>query len=433
MFKFDSAGGLKPTSLLVMILIGTTMLVACGNTVDQTLLTPAAVTPLAPTIQPAPVGALPNYGATQFGATNVNVELNGSGSTFAAPIYTKWLPLFQASNVAPNVKINYVADGSGSGRNAFLGTPVVLPTVVAGSPAPVQPKVPADFADSDAALTGPQLVAARDKGDIVHIPIALGGVAIAYHLDGFSGQLRLSGSTLADIFLGRITNWNDSKITADNNGTALPNKTLKPVIRTRGSSSGTTEIFTRYLSVVSPDFRNNPGPGGAPKWVDAISLQGPGNDQIADLINQNDGAVGYLDLNAALDKKLATVAIRNQTGRFIAPSVESVTAAATGISIPDDFRIFVVNAEGENAYPIAGFTWLITWRDLKNLPNATPEKAQALTNFVWWFIHTGQQNLPPGFASLPASLVPRLEALFVNTDTTKVFQYNGKPIFTLPK
>ncbi len=432
MSKFGSTGGLKPSSLLVMVLIGAMVLVACGNTVDQTLLTPAAVTALAPTVQPAPVAALPNYGATQFGATNVTAELNGSGSTFANPIYSKWIPLFQVASVAPNVKINYVADGSGAGRNAFLGTPVVI-TAAAGLPTPIQPKVPADFADSDAALTGPQLVAARDKGDIVHIPIALGGVAVAYHLDGYSGQVRLSGSTLADIFLGRITNWSDPKITDDNNGAALPNKALKPIIRTRGSSSGTTEIFTRYLSVVSPDFRNNPGPGGAPKWVDAITLQGPGNNEIADLISQNDGAVGYVDLNAALDKKLATAAIRNVTGRFIAPSVESVTAAATGISIPDDFRIFVVNAEGENAYSIVGFTWLITWRDLKNLPNSTQPKAEALSNFVWWFIHTGQQNLPPGFAPLPASLVPRLEALFVNNDTTKVFQFGGKPIFTLPK
>jgi phosphate transport system substrate-binding protein len=368
------------------------------------------------------VAALPNYAATQFGSTNVTAELNASGSTFAEPIYTKWFPLYKTA--APNVKINYQATGSGNGRAAFLGTPVSITPI---------PKVPSDFADSDAAFTAQQLADSKIKNEIVHIPLALGGVAVAYHIDGLSTQLRLAGTTLANIFLGNITNWNDAAIAADNPGIALPNKPIRIVIRSRTTSSGTTEIFTRYLSVVSADFRTKVGPGGAPKWLDKNQLEGADNDAIAALISQNDGAVGYVDLNSALDKKLAMASIRNVAGRYISPSVDSVTAAAQGISIPDDFRIFVVNAEGEGAYPIAGFTWLITWKDLTNMPGSNPDKANAMANFMWWAIHTGQDNLPNGFARLPASLTPRLEALFVNSDSNKVFKFNKAPIFQVPK
>jgi phosphate transport system substrate-binding protein len=409
-------------SLSIVGLLGALLLVACGDTTAVT--TPGPLPTLSATPTPIPATPLPNYAPTAFGATKVTAELVGGGSTFAEPLYAKWIAEYK--KVAPNVKITYQGIGSGNGRSAFLGTPVAAINNVT-------PPARYDFAGSDATFSGQQFIDVTNRGEVVHLPTVLGAVVAAYKLDGYTSEIHLSGPTLAKIFMGEIKNWNDQLIVNDNSGATLPNKPITVVIRSRTSSSGTSEIFSRYLSAISSDFRDKVGPGGAPKWPSFGQLEGDGNEEVANVINGRDGAIGYIDQGIADQKTMRYASIRNQTGRFIKPTLESVTAAAQGVYIPDDFRIFVVNAEGENAYPIVGFTWLIVWKDFKNMPGATPEKAQALANFLWWGLNSGQSTLASGYAPLPATLIPRLQARFVNNDSSKVFLYDGKPLFTAPK
>jgi len=426
---------------LAAVLLSSVVLAACGS--DSSLsssITATALPQPAPSNTPIPATPLPNYPSNLFGATGVAAELVGGGSTLAEPIYKQWLGEYK--KVAPKVNISYQPTGSGSGRGALLGTPVAANAVVA------RPTVPLDFAGSDAPFNGEDLLKISDSAkpdpanpninkDVLHVPAALGGVAMAYRLDNYKGELRLSGPTLARIYLGEIKDWSDPNIATDNSailaGGAFPAKPITVVIRKRANSSGTSEIFTRYLSVVSSDFRTKVGPGGRPNWPTFGQLEGDGNDEVAAAISGKDGTIGYVDLTAAKEKKLPYATIRNQTGRFIEPTTETITAAAQGVSIPDDFRIFVVNAQGEYAYPIVGFTWLIVWRDFGNMPNPTSDKAQALANFLWWGIHDGQKNLPDGFAPLPISLVQRLETRLVNqsgaSDAKKVLTFKGQPIF----
>jgi phosphate transport system substrate-binding protein len=408
-------------SLGLVLLAVALLLAGCGDT-NAIMASPPATLPATPTAIPAT--PLPNYSPSAFGATQITAELVGGGSTFAEPIYSKWISEYK--KVAPNIKITYQGIGSGNGRTAFLGTPVAPQSNIT-----VPPRY--DFAGSDATFSGQQFVDVTNTGEVVHIPTVLGAVVVAYRLDGFNGELRLSGPTLAQIFLGKTTNWNSDDITKDNGGKVVANKPISLVIRSRTTSSGTSEIFSRYLSAVNSEFRDKVGPGGSPKWPSLGQVEGNGNEEVASAIGSKDGAIGYIDQAIADQKKLPYASIRNQTGRYIAPTIESITAAAQGVSIPDDFRIFVVNPEGETAYPIAGFTWLILWKDLNKMPNPSPDKAKALGNFVWWGLHDGQKVLPPGYAPLPVSLVPRLEARFVNKDAAKVFQYDKQPLFTAPK
>ncbi len=417
----------KSISLLLLGLVVSLLLVACAET--PTLGPASTLAPLNATPSPVPASPLPVYNSGVLGATGVAATLNGGGSTRLDAIYKGWLPEY--AKVAPAVKLNYQSTNSGNGQNGFLGTPIAR-----GSYA-FDPISPLDFAGSDFPYNGEQLVGSRNRGEIVHLPIMLGGVAIAYRLDGFSGQLRLSGPTIAEIFLGKITNWSDAKITADNEGKALPNKPILVAIRSRTfKGSGTSEVFSRYMALVSPEIRGNPKLiGGQIDWQvnSPPQLEGENGAAVAKIIKDRDGAIGYLDLEQATGEKLSFASIRNQTGRYILPTRESLTAAAQGASVPDDFRIFLVNAEGEYAYPMVGFTWVLAWKDFSKIPGATPEKAQALGNFLWWGWHEGQKLLPNDFAPLPASLITRLEDRFLNQDETKVFLFNGKRLFSPPK
>jgi phosphate transport system substrate-binding protein len=407
---------------LVTFLTGALVLTACGDNAQPPVQTGQLPT-LAPTFTPAPPPPLVALNRDNLNRTDVAATLTGGGSTFADPIYKAWIPAYTRNS--PNVRIEYQASGSGNGRRALLGTPVPTPGFAS----------PVDFAGSDAPFLGSELVTASQKGQnaqLIHFPAALGAVVLAYNLKE-APRLKLSGATLANIYLGKITRWNDPAIAAENTDVQLPDREIRVVIRARTESSGTSEIFTRYLSVVSDEFRGTVGPGGSPKWTlktaaeNGRTLEGVGNDGVSDQIARTDGAIGYVDQGVADLKKLAYAEIRNKTGRFIYPSNETVSAAAAGAFIPDDFRTFIVNAEGANTYPIAGFTWLIVWRDLSFMPNPSPQKAQALTSFLWWGLHEGQRTLPAGYAPLPESLVPRLERLFVG-EADKVLVYQGKPL-----
>jgi phosphate transport system substrate-binding protein len=423
-------------SLSLVSLLGALLLVACSDT--PVPVTPGPLPTLNPTSTPVPATPLPNHSASELGATTVTASLIGGGSTRLEPVFNKWLPEYQ--KLAPNVKIKFESTNSGNGQAAFQGTPVAQGSYT------FKPTSPVDFGASDFSFTGSQLnlisnptlsptstqsTTSTQNREVVHLPVLLGAVVVTYRLDGYTGELRLSGPTLADIFLGKIKTWNDPRILADNENKNLPNKPLKVVIRPRDmTGSGTSELFSRYMALISTEMRDQVGVGSQLKWPTFGQLEGTNGAAVADLISKNDGAIGYVDQEQADALKLPYASLRNQSGRYIRPTVESVTASAQGVYIPDDFRTFVVNPEGENAYPIAGFSWIMVWKDLKNMPNPSREKALALVNMLWWGLNDGQKLLPSNYAPLPTSLIPRLQARFVNTDPSKVFLYEGKPLLT---
>ncbi len=428
MLNFRSGLGYRWVALSGALAILTTLLLgACGDTTIPER-TPAPLPSLQATNTPIPNAPLPIYNSDLFGATNVTATITGGGSSRLRPVYEKWSAEYK--KIAPNVKINYEVSNSGNGRAAFRGTPIPTSSTLP------KPTSPLDFAGSDVAFTGQDLVDLRNRGELVHVPVLLGAVVMVYHIEGFKGELHLSGPTLANIYLGKIKNWNDPAIAADNGNVALPSKPIIVTIRNRNNSgSGTSEIFSRYLSLVSEEARTTVGAGSQLNWPSFGQVEVPDGNTAADTVSNRDGSIGYVDQEVAIDKNLPYASIRNQAGYYVQPTPEKLSAAAAGIAIPDDFRFFVINAQGTDAYPMVGFAWIIVWKDLSNMLSASPEKAQAMANFLWWGLHEGQrrENLPSAFAPLPNSLIQRLEELFINSNPAKVFQFKGQPVLTAPK
>jgi phosphate transport system substrate-binding protein len=312
--------------------------------------------------------------------------LDGAGSTFIAPLYTKW---FSDYEKLTGVKANYQAVGSGGGIKAIQDATV-------------------DFGASDAFMTDEQLRAA--KGEILHIPQTLGAVVATYNIPNFTGRLRLTPETLAGIFLGEITKWNDPRLVADNPGLANINQDIITVHRSDGS--GTTAIFVDYLSTVSPKWQATVGRGTSVNWP--VGLGGKGNDGVTGEVKQNPYSIGYVELIYALQQNLGYADIKNKAGNFVTPSLDSVTAAAAGVAdrLPADLRVSIVNADGADAYPISGFAWALVYKNMTNR-----EKAIALTRLLWWSLHDGQRvSTGLGYAPLPEAVVKRAQEM-VNSIT----------------
>ena len=317
------------------------------------------------------------------GGSNSGVDLTGAGATFPYPIYNKWFSDYAAQT---HVRINYQQIGSGGGIKQLSDQTV-------------------DFGASDAPMTDDELSKAKG-GPILHIPTVIGAVTVAYNLPDVTQPLKLTGEVLADIYLGRVSKWNDSRLAALNPGVKLPARDILVVHRSEGS--GTTFIFTSYLSAVSPAWKAGPGAGKDIKWP--VGLGGKGNDGVAGAVKQTVGAIGYIELAYANQNKIPTAELKNSAGRFVAPSVESATAAAAGVGskLPPntDYRVSIVNAPGDDAYPIASFTWLLVY---KNMPDAT--KAKKLRDFLKWAMTTGEQSASQlYYAPLPDQLKTRLSA-----------------------
>jgi phosphate transport system substrate-binding protein len=311
------------------------------------------------------------------------VDLNGAGATFPNPIYSKW---FIDYSDATGVKINYQSIGSGGGIRQFSEGVV-------------------DFGASDSPMTDDEMTRTR-HGAVLHFPTVLGAVVVAYNHPGITGPLRLSGEVLADIFLGRITKWNDARIAALNATLTLPDDDILVVHRSDGS--GTTYIFTDYLASVSPAWAldaGGPGRGKEVKWP--VGLGGKGNEGVTGQVKQTAGSIGYVELAYARQNQLPVAHLRNAAGNFVEPTIESITAAAdgaAGLGTDTDYRVSIVNAPGAAAYPISSFTWLLVY--------ATPPdagKARKLVDFMRWMYTTGQQSAASlDYAPLPASLAQRL-------------------------
>lgn len=316
-----------------------------------------------------------------IGAAAAQTTLNGAGATFPNPIYQKWFSEYQKAH--GDVHINYQSIGSGGGiRQLTAGT--------------------VDFGASDGPMTDQQLADAKQK--IYHLPTVLGAVVPAYNVPGVNGEIKFSGPVLADIFLGKITNWNDKAIAKLNPGVSFPDRAI--VIVHRSDGSGTSYIFTDFLSKVSPEWANGPGKGTSVKWP--VGLGAKGNEGVAGMIRQMQGALGYVELIYALQNNIAFGSVQNASGNFVKASLASTTAAAASMkSMPADFRVSITNAPGKDAYPIASFTWLLVpaqWKD--------GAKSKTFTDFLTWMLDDGQGMVEQlNYAQLPKEVAEKERAV----------------------
>ena len=318
--------------------------------------------------------------------------INGAGATFPYPIYSKWFDEY--AKIDPEVRFNYQSIGSGGGIKQISSRTV-------------------DFGASDGPMTDEQLKQA--PAELLHIPTVLGAVVATYNLPG-SPKLRFAPDVVADIFLGKITKWNDSRIAATNPGVTLPDQLILVVHRSDGS--GTTYIWVDYLSKVSPEWRQKVGKGTSVNWP--VGLGGKGNEGVAGQVKNTPGALGYVELAYAVKNKMPVASVQNAAGKFVEPTIAGTTAAAAAAakSMPADFRVSLTNPPGEDAYPIASFTWLLVYKDQPN-----ELKGRALVKFLWWMSHEGQKYADDLlYAPLPPPVVKQIEARI------QQITYQGKPL-----
>jgi len=317
-------------------------------------------------------------GAGFINVNSADIELIGAGATFPYPLYSK---MFDVYGKEYGVRVNYQSIGSGGGQRQLLDKII-------------------DFGGTDAILTDEQL---KNAGvEILHIPICLGAVVITYNLD-VSERLRFTPDIIADIFLGKIKNWDDKRIKKENPKAKLPSKPIVVVHRSDGS--GTTAIFTDYLSKVSEEWDKTVGKGTAVNWK--VGLGGKGNEGVAGLVKNVKGSIGYVELIYAKQNNMPMAVIKNKKGKYITPSIDSVSIAAN-VSLPDDMRVSITNTDAEEGYPISGFTWIIVYKELK-YGNNSKEKAEALTKLLWWMTHEGQKYTT-GLLYAPLSQEAKLKA-----------------------
>ncbi len=304
------------------------------------------------------------------------IQINGAGATFPYPIYSKWFSEY--NKLHPDIQINYQSIGSGGGIRQLTNQTVF-------------------FGATDGPMTPEQITAAGFR--VLHLPTVLGADVPVYNLPEVSAELKFSGPLLADIFLGKVTKWNDPSIVKENAGVNLPSSEITVVHRSDGS--GTTYIWVDYLSKVSPEWAKKVGVATAVNWP--VGLGGKGNEGVAGLVKQTPGSIGYVELIYALQNKIAYGSVMNAAGSYVRANLESVTAAAAATEgkMPADFRVSITNAPGPTAYPITSFTWLLLQESAKD-----KARSQAMVDFVKWALTEGQKYAGElGYAPLPASVV----------------------------
>lgn len=332
-------------------------------------------------------------GQNGAGPSGGALNLQGAGATFPSPLYQKWVSEY--GKLHPNVRIDYQSIGSGGGIKQIQAQTV-------------------DFGASDAPMTDAEMKGA--PAELVHIPTVLGAVVVTYNVASIAEPLNLSSEVVADIFLGKIKKWNDPRLKQDNPSANLPDADITVVHRADGS--GTTYVFTDYLAKVSSEWKEKVGVDKSPKWP--VGQGGKGNEGVTGQIKQQPNTIGYVELAYAVQNKLPVALIKNGAGKFIAPSIDAVTAAAaaTSAQTPDDLRVSITNAAGETAYPIASYTYILVYKDQKNA-----EKGKALVDFLWWGIHDGEKFAKDLlYSPLPAEIVTKTEAK-INSITS-----GGKPL-----
>jgi len=319
--------------------------------------------------------------------------LLGAGSTFVYPLFSKQFSEYYKKT---GVQVNYQSIGSGGGILQLTNKTV-------------------DFGDSDAPLNDEQ--SGKMGAPVVHIPMCSGAVVITYNLPGVTANLHFTPDVIADIYLGKITTWNDARLTSINPGISIPS--LPILIVHRSDGSGTTNIFTNYLSKVSAEWKAKVGSGGSVNWP--AGLGGKGSEGISGLVKQTPGGIGYVELAYAFQNKMPTGIIRNKKGKFITPTTASVSAAGN-VTLPPDAKIFITDTDAADGYPISGFTWALLYKE-QNYSSRSVERAKKLLQLLWWDIHDGQQ-FAPGLNYAPLSK----QALAVAENNLKSVTYNNKSV-----
>jgi phosphate transport system substrate-binding protein len=331
--------------------------------------------------------------ATSDSISTSGVDLNGAGATFPYPLYYRWTTDYAA---ATGVRINYQSIGSGGGIRQFSEGTV-------------------DFGATDGPMSDEELTRTR-HGAALHFPTVLGAVVITYNLAGVTTPLRLTGEVISDIYMKKITRWNDTRIAALNPSVSLPGTDIIVVHRSDGS--GTTYVFTDFLNTVSPSWTVNSGGPGRGKEVNwPVGLGGQGNEGVSGQVKQTPSSIGYVELAYAKQNQLAVAHVRNKAGEFVEPTIGSITAAAEGVSLPadTDYRVSIVNSAGAGSYPISSFTWLLVY---KTPPDAA--KGKKIVDFMRWIYTTGQQSAASlDYAPLPAALAQRLTTRLSEIALTK--------------
>jgi len=316
------------------------------------------------------------------------ILVTGAGATFPFPLYSKWFAEY--NKAFPDIRFNYQSIGSGGGIQQFTNGTV-------------------DFGATDAPMNPDEMAKAADA---VHVPTVLGAVVVTYNAP-FAG-LKLTPDLLAAIYLGKVSKWSDPALAKVNPGIKFPDMPITVVRRSDGS--GTTYVFTDYLAKVSSEWKEKVGTGKSVSWP--AGLGGKGNEGVTGLIKQTPGSIGYVELAYANQNKLPLTTLQNRDGNFVAPSLESTSAAAAGVQMPADYRVSLTNAAGATAYPIASFTYLLIHKDM-----ADQAKGEAIVKFLWWAIHDGQKLAAPlDYAPLPKSVVSMVEK------TVQGLQVQGKPV-----
>ncbi len=313
-----------------------------------------------------------------------DISLTGSGASFPKPIYEKWVNEYQKIN--PKIKIDYQSKGSGGGQKDISQELVA-------------------FGASDDPMKDEDMAKAKG-GELLHIPTVLGAVVMTYNLEGVDQSLKLTPEVIADIYLGKIKKWNDPKLAADNPDVKFPDAEITPVYR--ADSSGTTAVFTDYLSKISPEFNEKITSNKQPNWVKGVGIGGKGNDGVMGQVKNAPNTIGYVEVAFAKENNLPFALIKNKAGNFVEPTIANISAAAAGsvADMPDDMRIQITNADGENAYPISSYTYILVYKEQKDAV-----KGKALVDFLWWATHDGEKFAAPlHYAPLPEEVVKKVEA-----------------------
>lgn len=330
-------------------------------------------------------------GDSQGGA----VRIQGSGSTFVKPLMDKWMSEYGKAH--QNVKVDYQSTGSGAGIKAIQSQT-------------------ADFGATDAAMSEDEMK--QSPSEIVHVPVILGAVVLTYNVEAVKEPLKLSPDVIAEIFLGKIKKWDDPKIKADNPAAALPSNDITPVYRSDGS--GTSDVFTDFLSKVNQEWKEKVGRTKNPQLPAGVGIGAKGNEGVMGQVKQTPNTIGYVELTFAKANNLPTALIKNSAGTFVEPSAETVTAAASGIlaNAPADLRMQITNAGGANSYPISGIVYALVYKEQKDVAKAGP-----MVDFLWWATHDGQAFAKDlHYAPIPADLVKKVEEKLLSITA------GGKPV-----
>ena len=379
---------------IALLAAGTLVLAACGGggSSDKTPTAGAKTTTGAAT---KPASTTPAGGGSTI-PSNVGkddkAQLTGAGATFPNPLYTRWFSDYKSS-IATGVEVNYQSIGSGGGVKQITEKTV-------------------DFGASDAPMSDDEL---KKAPGIQHIPTTLGAVVITYNVDGVSAPLKLDGDTVAKIYLGKIKKWNDAAIASQNSGVTLPDAEIVVVHRSDGS--GTSFVFTDYLSKVSKDWDSAVGTSKNPQWPEGLG--GQGNDGVTQQVKQNKNSIGYVELLFAVTNRLPAAQLKNKSGEYVTPTTATTSAAAAGVALPDDYRVSIVDSPAKGAYPIASFTYVLLYKDQKDAA-----KGKALIDLLWWAVHDGQKTTTElNYAPLPKEVVAKIEQTLTTAITS-----GGQPL-----